>query len=233
MKKNILTFIISSLVIISCGGSGGSGRDVEPVANTAPTVPVLTSPSNSGLCISNVLVFSWNASTDAQKDAITYQIQIAADNQFTSIVKSETVTSNSYSVTLDKGKAFYWRVKATDSKNAASEYSSVFSLYTEAFAISNHLPFMPQLVKPVSDSNVNTTIDLEWNASDVDANDVLSYDVFWGTDKANLSSSQTNISSKTTQITGLQPGTTYYWKVVVKDNKGGETIGQIWSFKTN
>jgi hypothetical protein len=25
----------------------------------------------------------------------------------------------------------------------------------------------------------------------------------------------------------------YYWKVVVRDNKGGQTIGQVWNFKTN
>jgi hypothetical protein len=25
----------------------------------------------------------------------------------------------------------------------------------------------------------------------------------------------------------------YYWKVVVKDNKGGQTIGQVWSFTTD
>lgn len=235
MKKNILTIIIFSLVIISCGGSGGNGGGVDPTPtpNTAPTVPTLTSPSNSSLCISNVLIFNWNASTDAQNDAITYQIQIATDNQFASIIKSETVNTNSYSVTLDKGKAFYWRVKAVDSKNASSDFSSTFSLYTEASAVSNHLPFMPQLIKPTMDSSVGTTVDLEWNASDVDAGDVLSYDVFWGTDKANLSSSKTNISTKTSQLTGLQSATTYYWKVVVKDNKGGETLGQIWSFKTN
>lgn len=232
MKNNILTPIIFSLALISCGGSGGNGGGVDSVPNTAPTVPALASPSNSSLCISNVLIFNWNASTDAQNDAITYQIQIATDNQFTSVVKSETVSTNGYSITLDKGKAFYWRVKAIDSKNAASEYSSPFSLYTEASAVSNHLPFTPQLVKPFLDSGVSTTVDLEWNASDPDTGDVLSYDVFWGTDKANLSSSKTNLSSKTVQLTGLQAATTYYWKVVVKDNKGGETIGQVWSFKT-
>lgn len=235
MKKNIISLILSGLVILSCGGSGGNGGGVDPTPtpNTAPTVPALTSPSNSSLCISNTLAFSWNASTDAQNDAITYQIQIATDNQFTAVVKSETVNTNGYTVTLDKGKAFYWRVKAIDSKNASSEYSATFSLYTEASAVSNHLPFMPQLVKPTLDSNTSTTVDLEWNASDPDTGDVLSYDVFWGTDKANLSSSKTNLSTKTTQLTGLQAGTTYYWKVVVKDNKGGETIGQIWNFKTS
>jgi hypothetical protein len=76
-------------------------------------------------------------------------------------------------------------------------------------------------------------VNLEWNASDVDASDVLTYDLYWGTDRTNLQNSKLNHSTKTHQLTTLAANTTYYWKVVVKDGKGGETIGQIWSFKTN
>lgn len=231
MKTKILTHITAGLIMVACGGSGGD--DPAPVPNTPPTVPTLVGPTDKSLCISNLLSFTWNKSTDSQNDAITYQIQVATDNQFTQIVNTANVSENVYSITLDKGKAYYWRVKATDSKNASSDYSSTFSLYTEATAATNHLPFMPELVKPNYDASVATTVDLEWNASDVDASDVLSYDVFWGTDKNNLSTSKTNLSTKTTQLSGLQSSTTYYWKVIVKDNKGGETIGQIWSFKTN
>lgn len=234
MKKiKIFTLITIGLLVISCGGSGGDEPTPTPVPNTPPTVPTLVGPTDKSLCISNLLSFTWNKSTDSQNDAISYQIQIATDNQFTQIVNSANVTDNVYSITLDKGKAYYWRVKATDSKNASSDYSSTFSLFTEATAISNHLPFMPELVKPSQNTSVATTVDLEWNASDVDTSDVLSYDVYLGTDKNNLSITKTNLSTKTTQLTGLQSATTYYWKVTVKDNKGGETVGQIWSFKTN
>lgn len=231
MRTNILYLIISGIIILSCGGGGRD--EPAPVLNTPPSVPSLVGPTDKSLCISNILTFTWGNSSDSQNDAISYQIQIAADNQFSQIINTGNTSLNSYSVTLDKGKAYYWRVKATDSKNASSNYSSIFSLYTEANAVTNHLPYMPQLVKPVLDATVSTTVDLEWNASDVDASDVLSYDVYWGIDKNNLTNSKANISSKTTQITGLQATAVYYWKVVVKDNKGGETVGQIWSFKTN
>lgn len=233
--KNILKFIAPSLIIISCGGSGGNGGGVDPTPtpNTPPSVPVLVSPTNQSLCINNVLSFNWNASSDSQNDVITYQIQIATDNQFSQVVNTSNTNTNTFPYTLEKGKAYYWRVKAVDSKNASSDYSSTNSLYTEATASSNHLPFMPQLVKPTIDANVSTTVDLEWNASDVDTSDVLSYDIYWGTSKTNLSNSKANLATKNTQLTGLQAGTTYYWKVTVRDNKGGETIGQIWNFKTN
>jgi hypothetical protein len=41
-----------------------------------------------------------------------------------------------------------------------------------------------------------------------------------------------NNTAKNIDVT-LVPAKEYFWKVVVKDGKGGETVGQIWRFKTN
>jgi hypothetical protein len=232
----LIYLLFISAAMISCGGGGGGERETPPapVVNTPPTAPTLISPTDKVLCISNAVNLSWNASSDSQNDAITYQVQVATDNQFIQVVATGNVTAPSYSVTLDKGKAYYWRVKATDSKSASSDYSPVYSFYTEGTATSNHAPYMPQLVTPSMDATVTpSTVNLEWNASDVDASDVLTYDLYWGTDRTNLQNSKLNHSTKTHQLTTLAANTTYYWKVVVKDGKGGETIGQIWSFKTN
>jgi hypothetical protein len=49
-------------------------------------------------------------------------------------------------------------------------------------------------------------------------------------------SSSTPSPSPTNEIsytmTNLSPGTTYYWKVVADDSKGGTTASQVWSFST-
>jgi hypothetical protein len=231
MKKIIYITFISSL-FFSCGGGGN-----EPIGepqNTAPTIPSLVAPNNSKLCINNSVTFEWAASTDAEKNPIVYQIQIAADNLFTQIVKTLDGTALSQTVDLEKGKAYYWRVKATDSKNASSNYSSTYSFYTEGVALSNHVPFSPQLVRPGLNSTItSTTATLEWTASDADATDVLSYDVYCGIDNPPTSKVGSAISSTSFNVTSLLPTKNYYWKVVVKDNKGGETIGQVWNFKTN
>jgi hypothetical protein len=63
-------------------------------------------------------------------------------------------------------------------------------------------------------------------------NDPLTYDVYFGTDNPPtvvLSPDQ----SETTISKDLDPSTNYYWKIVVKDNNGGQTIGQTWNFKTD
>jgi hypothetical protein len=35
-----------------------------------------------------------------------------------------------------------------------------------------------------------------------------------------------------TTVSGLAPGTTYYWKVVSDDGNGGKTSSAVWSFVT-
>lgn len=231
MKKNILYCIVFNFLFISCGG-GGNEPIVEP-QNLAPSIPNLVSPTLAKLCISNSVNFEWTASVDAEKNPIMYQIQIATDNQFAQIVNATEISNPSHTVTLEKGKAYYWRVKATDSKGASSAYSSVYSFYTEGVAVSNHVPFSPQLVSPTNNATiVGATTTLKWSGSDVDVNDILSYDVYLGTDANPTSKIVENKTSTSFEAT-LQATKIYYWKVVVRDNKGGETNGQVWSFKTN
>ena len=233
--RKIITFVCLSLSLISCGG-GGSDEPApapEPV-NTAPSIPTLVSPTNSKLCVSNALVLEWNASTDAENNPIVYQIQIATDNLFTQIVRTNEGTTRTFSITLEKGKAYYWRVKATDSKNAASAYSTTFNFYTEGIAVINYLPFLPSLIQPEINATIlGATASLKWFASDVDASDVLTYDVFLGTTNPPTIKVLDNKGESTFNATSLQATTIYYWRVVVKDNKGGETRGQVWNFKTN
>lgn len=232
MKQLIRVFVIS-LLLCSCSG-GGSEDEIPvppPAENKAPSKPILTYPTNNLLCINNVLDFEWNASTDSDGDALSYKIEIATDIQFSQIAFSSDVSGTNKVFTLEKGKAYYWRVKATDSKNKSSEYSSTFNFYTEGEGISNHLPFAPELVKPEFNSKENSgDITLEWIGSDTD-NDPLTFDIYFGSnDEPELISqnqSEQNFKVSTTA------NNTYYWKVVVKDNKGGETIGQLWKFNTN
>ncbi|WP_264531897.1 hypothetical protein [Flavobacterium sp. N502540] len=228
--KNFISLTIISLLFAACG-SDDSGP-AEP-ANEAPTVPALKAPVDNKLCVDNTVSFQWDLSTDSNKDAITYQIQVAKENTFAQIVKSSEVTTTTTSIALEKNTAYYWRVKATDSKGLASTYSSTFKLYTSGDAVVNHLPFSPELIQPVLNSVLNTTTAiLKWNATDVDAADVLKYDVYFGTTNPPTAKVAENTSATSFDVT-LTTSKEYFWKVVVKDNKGGETVGQIWKFKTN
>lgn len=233
--RKIIYLASTALLFISCGGGGSDSPTPTPEpVNTAPTVPSLVAPTNALLCINNTVNFEWSASTDIENNPIVYQIQIATDNQFAQIVSTAEVSSRTQTFTLDKGKSYYWRVKAIDSKNASSAYSGTFSFYTEGLAVANHLPFLPELIQP----EINTTISgisatLKWFALDTDVTDVLKYDVYLGTTNPPTAKVGDNITTPVLEIVSLVPTTNYYWRVVVKDNKGGETRGSVWSFRTN
>ena len=232
MKKIMLSVLISS-VLLGCSSGGNSGDDTHiPPVNKAPTIPALVSPSNNLLCIDNTLEFTWNAATDADGDAIKYKIEISKGNQFSSIDKTATTTTTSNTFTLEKGIDYYWRVEAIDSKNESSGFSSVFNLYTEGEGIANHLPFAPELVKPELSSTIESgTTTLEWSGSDTDG-DALTYDVYFDENNPPTSLVSENQSQATYNVSTTSTST-YYWKIVVKDDKGGETIGQIWEFNTD
>lgn len=233
--KKFLYITTIGIVLWSCGGGGGDDpKPTPPAENKVPTTPTLVAPTNGKLCIDNSVSFQWNTATDPDGDVITYQIQVAKDNLFNQIAHSLNESSTTKTISLEKGIAYYWRVKATDSKSLSSSYSTVFNFYTEGTGETNHIPFSPELVKPVLNSIVQTTTaTLEWNANDVDAADALTFDVFFGTVNPPTTKIGNNQTTKTLNTPNLVSSTNYYWKVLVKDGKGGETIGQVWNFKTD
>jgi hypothetical protein len=201
--------------------------------NKAPSTPTQAAPTNNQLCIDSVVTFEWNPSIDPEGDAISYELQIATDNLFSQNLQTRTSASTSISVSLEKGVAYYWRIRSDDARNNSSAFSSTLSFYTEGDGESNHLPFSPAIVTPALNSTVQeATTMLEWTASDVDTNDTLTFDVYLET----VNPPTTKISenqSETVLNVELTSSQSYYWKVVVKDDKGGITIGQVWNFQTD
>jgi hypothetical protein len=227
--NRVLILSILMGIVSSCGG--GKGDPPEP-ENKPPSIPLLASPVNNLLCTNNELDFLWEEATDPEGDDINYEIQVAKDLQFADIVHELNTASTSQSITLEKGMPFYWRVRAVDSKNAESDYSAIFQLYTEGEGIVNHLPFSPILVSPaINATEQNATTTLEWTATDVD-NDPLTFYIYFGVENPPVNLVSENQTGNTFEAS-LSDLTTYYWRVEVLDDKGGKTIGQVWTFKTD
>jgi len=234
MKKHLILYIISIGLFISCGGSSG-GTDSptpDPTPNTNPTTPVAVYPANNDLCINNSIAFNWNAATDADNDIVKYLIQIATDNGFVNVVHNfANITQTTKTISLEKGTAYYWHVKATDSNNGESTYSTTHQFYTEGEPDSNNAPFVPELIAPRMNAVVTTnTVDLQWSCSDVD-NDALTYTIYFGNSTPPVAIEQNY--SNTTYSVSLSSSSTYYWKIDAKDSNGAITKGQIWQFKTD
>ena len=60
----------------------------------------------------------------------------------------------------------------------------------------------------------------------------MTFDIYFDTVNPPTTKEAEN-QSETTLNVDLASSSNYYWKVVVKDDKGGETVGQVWNFKTD
>lgn len=226
--KNFIYLTIFSILFIAC--SGGDD-DTEP-QNLTPDIPVIKSPTDNNLCADNWVAFEWEPSKNSNGAEIIYQIDIAENNQFNPILETTKTLSTVMEIELSQNTAYYWRIRATNPEDLSSDFSPTYKFYTKGEAVYNHAPFAPELVEPILNTKLNTTTaTLKWDADDVDG-DNLSYDVYFGTANPPTKKIAENKSEKTLEVT-LEPTKEYFWKVVVKDNKGGESIGQVWKFKTN
>jgi hypothetical protein len=114
--------------IIGTSGTIVKNADVNfSVLFNITETPMLTSPNNNDTGISLTPSFSW----DAISNASSYDIEIATDLEFNSIIATQNITTNSYTAaSLNQSTTYYWRVKA---KNSCGEgdFSSVSSFTTQ------------------------------------------------------------------------------------------------------
>lgn len=230
MRINILIYI-SILTFSGCSDSFDDDPSIPTSkVNNAPLVPILTAPIDGLQCTENPLVFSWNKSSDPEGDDVSYSIQLATNNSFSKDLQVRSISNNTITFSLIKGVAYYWRVNAKDTKNKSSDFSLVRKFYSEGEGISNHVPYAATLILPALNSNITDSFTtLEWSSSDID-DDSLLYDVYAGV--VNPPPLVLENSDSSSYSINLSRGTTYYWKIVVKDGVGGEAIGQIWSFNS-
>jgi len=100
------------------------------VLNTTLNAPTLSSPADAATGVNSTSTLTWASAGAA---GITYDIEVASDPSFTTIVSSATgLTTTSYTVTgLTSSTTYYWRVSAQNSCTSSSN-SSAFSFTTSS-----------------------------------------------------------------------------------------------------
>jgi hypothetical protein len=224
MKK----IYIKSLIIVCCFLLVNCSKK----ANQAPSTVDLVFPTSDLLCIDNTITFDWTKATDPEGNDIEYNLIIAKDRALTDVVENRTVTDSQIEITLEKETAYYWQVDALDVNNNLGSSSAVFAFFTKGEGEQNYVPFTSQLLTPNNNTTVASgTLDLTWKAGDPNLDDVLSYEVFFG-ENADPALVDDAVTTKNYTV-NVATGTTYYWKVNVKDDSEAKSIGQIWSFTAN
>lgn len=127
---------------------------------------------------------------------------------------------------LVAGETYSWKVDLhNDSLNQIIEGSVQWFQIAQA-------PGVPKAPFPAINSvDVDpASVVLAWTSDNPDSN-IFSYDVYIGAGSSVLVFNET-VTVPTKTITSLMSNKFYYWKVVVRDDKGNMVIGPVWKFKT-
>lgn len=117
---------------------------------------------------------------------------------------------------------------ATDS----DDYTGEDEVSVNILGAGNNPPSMPFNPSPSHEAiNISINTDLFWDCTDPDPNDILTYDVYFGT-SANPPLIEEDWSDSTYNLDELDPDETYYWQIVAYDNHNNSTTGEIWEFTT-
>src|SRR3989339_2014529 len=91
-------------------------------------------------------------------------------------------------------------------------------------AVSNPAP-------PNGTTGLQTSLALSWSCSDPE-NDPLTYDVYVDNTNPPTESMFASLAGTTVALNGLIENTSYYWKVIARDNHNNASASPIWQFAT-
>lgn len=225
MKRlNFITFIFLTIIVYSCEKKNG-GEPAPPPA-PAPEAAVLISPSKDSECLDgDSVVFQWSESANTDSYDITIK------NLLTQSVQSQTgLATTTVTISLEKGNPYSWYITSRSNDSSESTSSDKWKFYLKGEPVSNYSPFPADLITPKSESSVNAgSIKFEWNASDADGDD-LTYDVYLDSSNPPSTRIKTSYNSNNLNHTINDSGT-YYWKIISKDNNGGNSDSGVSKFK--
>ena len=199
------------------------------IETTAPPAPALLLPANASLTGYGIS-FDW---ADVADDSlpVTYDLQIANDQAFTSIFLEKTgLTTSAYALSESEEPetadtmTYYWRVRANDGAQNTGDWSATWSFFMSP-------PDAPVLKTAAAGANGDEVL-LDWQ----DVNSVnspvtylleVSSDQAFGTtliQATGLTTSDFAITGK--DFSDLKKDTAYYWRVKAVDSA---SISSNWS----
>ncbi|MGI9548335.1 MAG: Kelch repeat-containing protein [Flavobacteriaceae bacterium] len=198
--------------------------------NASPSASALNSPEKDETGVVLTPIFNWGSSSDPDGDAITYDLYLDMNSNPSAKVGADlSDTSFETPSSLSLNTMYYWKVVAKDGKGG----ESVSETYTFT---TNAPPSAIILEIPVNNALNQDPVDVEfkWEVpSDPDGDQVV-FDFYLDQN----SNPTTLVYTDFTDLPyspqeRLESESTYYWKVVAKDGKGGSTVSEIRSFSTS
>ena len=192
--------------------------------NLNPEFPSSPEPPNGAKEISREVTLSWFC-TDPENDPIVFDVYFG--NTYPPPLKiTNQVSLEFYPGTLDPLTTYYWYIVANDSQGSYTAGPQWRFVTKE-----NAPPYQPSDPWPSNHARgVPINEDLVWRCGDPE-NDPLLFDIYLGTD------SDPPLVETGHNVNNYDPGnmkkmTTYWWKIIAKDNHNNNTEGSVWDFNT-
>ncbi|MFK7810547.1 MAG: T9SS type A sorting domain-containing protein [Saprospiraceae bacterium] len=127
--SNITTTGNFMIQIEANDGTNNGSTLVELTTETEPEMAILTSPPDVATNVSTTATLEW----DASPNAINYQVEVATDNSFATIVEGTTTANNSFTIPtpLDFNTNYAWRVIANNPCGETFSTASSFTTETD------------------------------------------------------------------------------------------------------
>jgi hypothetical protein len=226
MKRKIIFFamllgLTGLLAIQSCKKTEGP----EPVlyeaaipANPSPAVDGVLPWTGSGQSVT----LTWEGTaTVAPKWNVYFGTSDSPE------LVATNVSGNTYTVTLEQGGMFFWRVTTMDANGI--ETPDVETIWN--FDVNSN-PDKPITPSPDSGSvGKSCTPTITWVGTDPQ-DDELTYDFYLGKTADVALTSAGLTSASYSPASALDAFTDYFWKVVVHDPYGGSDTSNVWKFTT-
>jgi len=193
--------------------------------NLPPNTPSNPNPQNHEKEVPFDTDLSW-VCNDPNHDTLVYDVYFGISGNLPK-VKTGQLKSYYDPGILTPNKKYNWKIVARDTYGA--ETSSPIWDFTTNVNNPPNTPGNPSPPDQATEINVHTI--LNWMGSDPDVGDMVTYDVYFGTN-SNPPLLVHNQSGLTYDPGTMDYSTKYYWKVVAMDNDGASTNGSIWSFTT-
>ncbi len=194
--------------------------------NHPPNTPSNPIPSNNSKNVSICGDFSWTGG-DPDGDNVIYDIYLS-ECSGDLILIAINVTTPWYQETqlLEFDTCYKWMIVAWDEFG----YKSVSPIWY--FRTEKNLPPYPPGDPHPKDGEylVPINVTLCWKGGDPNLCDIVTHDVFFGT---NSPPPKVNSTNKTCyNVTGLELFKEYYWQIIAWDSGGLSSKGPVWTFTT-
>jgi hypothetical protein len=229
MKSGPVIITCIAFILVSCGG----GKKDNPMP--APAKVILTSPAQNELCTTGAVVsatqssitFIWSASDHTSGYVLNLK------NLLTSFTTTQATSDTRLTLTLARNTPYSWYVVSKSDQTTATAQSDSWKFYNSGPGVITYAPYPAEIKSPSFGQAVTAaagTVNLTWTGSAVDNSTIVNYDIYFGTGATPLL-----LKGKVTDsfLNGVMviSGTTYYWKVITRDNSGNTSDSGLSQFR--